>query len=185
MGAVKYDQQFKSCEWYTPPWLCVAAEKLLGGIDLDPFSCELANSIVQAGKFYALPQDGLALPWAGRVFVNPPGGAARLTQKAWKKLYASHAAGEVTAGVFLSFTLNALQTTQGHSPGGVLAFPTWVSAKRVSYWSDDLEAEEKPVSACALTWLPPRGTPPGEAAERLAAVMSHAPMAGVTLKGTA
>jgi hypothetical protein len=45
---------------------------VLGGIDLDPASCEMAQKVVQAKKYYTVKESGLLHPWAGRVFLNPP-----------------------------------------------------------------------------------------------------------------
>lgn len=61
-------------EWYTPPMYTLAAKQLMGAIDLDPASCAKANEFVQAGHYYTREQNGLALPWFGRVFLNPPFG---------------------------------------------------------------------------------------------------------------
>jgi phage N-6-adenine-methyltransferase len=59
-------------EWYTPPDIIEAAREVMGGIDLDPASCELAQSNVKAKRFYTVDDDGLAKKWAGNVWLNPP-----------------------------------------------------------------------------------------------------------------
>lgn len=47
---------------------CIAT--LWGAPDTDP--CSNERSIVHAPLRYQLPQDGLSLPWLGRVYCNPP-----------------------------------------------------------------------------------------------------------------
>jgi ParB family chromosome partitioning protein len=59
-------------EWYTPPEFIEAAREVLGAIDLDPASSEIAQRTVQAGTFYTKDDDGLTKDWAGRVWMNPP-----------------------------------------------------------------------------------------------------------------
>jgi hypothetical protein len=57
-------------EWLTPPDLVRA----LGPFDLDPCSPGDRRPWDTAKVHYGLPQDGLALPWFGRVWLNPPYG---------------------------------------------------------------------------------------------------------------
>lgn len=59
-------------EWYTPTEHVELARKVMGGIDLDPASCELAQATVRAGAFFSAADDGLARTWHGRVWLNPP-----------------------------------------------------------------------------------------------------------------
>ena len=49
-----------------------ACRVALGAIDLDPASCEVAQGEVQAARYFTKSDDGLAQPWHGRIFLNPP-----------------------------------------------------------------------------------------------------------------
>jgi DNA N-6-adenine-methyltransferase (Dam) len=64
----------KSNEWYTPAKYIEAAREVMGGIDLDPASCELANRTIRATRYYSKNQDGLRQKWHGNVWLNPPYG---------------------------------------------------------------------------------------------------------------
>lgn len=59
-------------EYYSPRHVVDAARAVLGAIDLDPASCEEANQVVQAARFFTVSDDGLAQDWSGRVWCNPP-----------------------------------------------------------------------------------------------------------------
>ena len=61
-------------EFYTPPHIIEVARACMGGIDLDPASCAMANETVRATAFYGVKDDGLKRPWFGRVWLNPPYG---------------------------------------------------------------------------------------------------------------
>jgi len=59
-------------EAYTPPWLIEAAREVLGVIDLDPASCPTAQGLIRAATWYGVARSGLAQPWRGRMWLNPP-----------------------------------------------------------------------------------------------------------------
>lgn len=63
-----------SNEWYTPELYIEAAREVLGGFDVDPASCEMANETVQAARYFTVEDDGLSRDWAGSVWLNPPYG---------------------------------------------------------------------------------------------------------------
>ena len=81
-----------------------AARDVMGGIDLDPASCEVAQATVQAGRFFSKEQDGLAQPWHGRVWLNPPFEAAVIAPFV-AKLLADYQAGAVEQAVILTLSL--------------------------------------------------------------------------------
>jgi hypothetical protein len=72
-------------EWLTPP----ALVKSLGEFDLDPCS-PLARPWDTAKRHLTILDDGLAQPWSGRVWLNPPYGSKT---KAWLRKLAEHGNG--------------------------------------------------------------------------------------------
>jgi deoxycytidylate deaminase len=66
------NQDSGNTEYYTPPEIIEAARQVLGFIDLDPASSDIANQTVKAAIFFTADDDGLSKPWYGRVWMNHP-----------------------------------------------------------------------------------------------------------------
>lgn len=88
-----------TAEWYTPVDIARRAETALGGIDLDPCSNSHTAPQVPAKLHYTQADNGLELPWAGAVYMNPPYGA-EIGQWA-ERLVAQWRVGSVTAAIAL------------------------------------------------------------------------------------
>ncbi|MEW5296895.1 MAG: hypothetical protein WDW36_000142 [Sanguina aurantia] len=68
-------------QWQTPTHILTRVKCLFQGvIDLDPCSDIMAQEVIRAKKFYAAEEDGLngKHKWAGKVYVNAPGGGRGL-----------------------------------------------------------------------------------------------------------
>lgn len=120
-------------EWYTPSALVEPARFLMGGIDLDPASCPEANRVVRAERFHVKRDDGLARPWHGRVWCNPP--YSRIAAFA-AKLVREDALGNVEAAVLLC---NA-STDAAWFADLAERYPVLFSRGRVRFWRTDREA---------------------------------------------
>lgn len=95
-------------ERWTPAHLLAAAREFYGEIDLDPASCEAANEVVGAARYFDAAADGLAQDWTCRtLWLNPPYSSG-LMPRFIAKLAAEVGRGHV--GVGLVLTNNATET---------------------------------------------------------------------------
>jgi phage N-6-adenine-methyltransferase len=99
-------------EWYTPVRYLDAARKVLGGIDLDPASSDLAQRNVGAKRYFTQKHDGLKQDWSGTVWLNPPY-AQPLIGQFLTKLVDAYDRGRVTSAIAL--TNNATETAWGNA----------------------------------------------------------------------
>lgn len=121
-------------EWYTPADLIQCARALLGTIDLDPASSEMANETVQAATWYGVEQDGLAQAWSGSVWMNPPY-ARGLIERFIDRLVTAHLAGDVPEALVL--VNNATDTRWFHQMQAVPHRHTLALSYRVRFVSPD------------------------------------------------
>ena len=137
----------KTVEHFTPAPIVEAARRVLKAIDLDPASCPLAQEIVRAEAWYGpgspYGENGLAEPWLGRVFLNPPGGKvsdeyAEMGTRSnaalwWATLAEAWRTGEVEAAIFVGFTLEILRSAQALDVLQPLDFPLCVPSSRIAF----------------------------------------------------
>jgi integrase len=101
----------ESKEWYTPARIAELARELMGAIDLDPASSDEAQQTIGASRHYTAADNGLAQPWYGRVYLNPPYGD--MVRAFTARLVASYDAGDVSEAIAL---LPARPDTQWFQP---------------------------------------------------------------------
>ena len=88
-------------EWYTPPKYIESARRVMGRIDCDPCTSELAQSMIAATSYYTIDTNGLTHDWHGNVWINPPYAAKIITQFVDKLIGHLHA-GDVTNAIMLT-----------------------------------------------------------------------------------
>ncbi len=120
-------------DWFTPAAIADAARKVLGTIDVDPASCEAANEVIRAEKFYTVEDDGLAQDWSGTVWINPPYGRGVFEQFA-SKLLDCIDSGSVADAILLS---NSITETAIGQRLLRRADATCFPAGRVPFWNPD------------------------------------------------
>ena len=87
-------------EWYTPSYIVEAAHAVLGAIDCDPASSDIANKTIKAAQYYTVDNNGLTQQWGKRVWMNPPY-SQPLVVEFCKAFLDRLESGEITAGCVL------------------------------------------------------------------------------------
>ncbi len=144
-------------EHYTPHAVIEAAHRTLGGIDLDPASCGIANKVVKAAAYYTKADDGLLQKWQGRVLVNPPGGKTAGKSNAviwWNKLATEWELGHVQQAIFIGFSIEILQTSQRGVNMTPLDFPFCIPSARLDFLNSELQPQGSPTHSNVIVYLP-------------------------------
>lgn len=138
--------------WLTPRYVLDA----LGPFDLDPCAAPVEANWLTAADHYRLPEDGLTLPWHGRVWCNPPyssvwrwldrlanhgSGTALIFARTETAGFQAHVWGRATAVLFLAGRL-----TFHHRDGSKAAANSGAPSCLVAYGSDDADR----LAACEL-----------------------------------
>lgn len=150
----------QSNEHVTPPAIIEAARSVMSGIDLDPASSPLAQTFVKARRYYTRETNGLAQPWRGRIFLNPPGKEIGHTLTTgpklfWLKLIDSFKEDAVEA-CYVAYSLEQLQQSQKWTELHMLKFAICIPNSRLSFYKaveGRLVEERQPTHANAIVYL--------------------------------
>jgi DNA N-6-adenine-methyltransferase (Dam) len=159
-------------EWYTPAKHIELVRSVLGEIDLDPASHPFAQQTVRAAQFFTQDDDGLARPWVGRIFCNPPYSKGLITPFV-DKLLAEISIGNVHQAILLTHNHSDTRWFQDvlgkasrvcltagrlgyYGPNGEVAAP--VQGQAFHYFGENVERFEAVFSAIG-TVLEPKAAP--------------------------
>lgn len=98
-------------EWITPRPYIHLAKLVMGDIDLDPASSEVAQRNVGAQKYLTREHDGLTQQWFGRVWLSPPNGRGAMAAFTGKAIE-EFKVGRITEAIIL--VPNSLDTAWAH-----------------------------------------------------------------------
>lgn len=135
-------------EWYTPPEIAEAARDVMGEIDLDPASCDLANTVIRAKKYYTLQDDGLKLKWYGRVWLNPPYSRG-VVDKFISKAISDYLSGNISECIVLVNNATDARWFQGLAKA---ASAMCFLAGRCRFWGPSVQ-RSKPLQGQAVAYL--------------------------------
>ncbi len=151
IGSIQVESNM--ADQFTHPLYLDLVREWMGGIDLDPASCEEAQSNVQASAWYGegspFGENGLEEPAMGKVFLHPPGGKPskeyrQVTESStvlwWMKYIMAWQDDEVEQMVFLCPTIEVLRSAQNvHDLLQPIQFPFCIPRERMLVLKDGVE----------------------------------------------
>ncbi len=135
--ASRPDNGDTDCERYTPREIIALVRQVMT-IDLDPASCEEANTVVQAKQFFTKIEDGRQQLWWGNVFLNSP--FDDRTKEFLTKLQEEMRAGRVPQAIAL-FQTKVLQSVTADWFRWLLQGSFCVPYVRPRFWRGENEFE--------------------------------------------
>lgn len=136
-------------EWYTPTAYLEAARAVLGEIDLDPASSDVAQRLVRAKRFYTAENDGLTKTWKGRVWMNPPYNAG-LVDDFISKICEHKESGSVTEAIVL---VNNATDTKWFQKAAALAKAICFPAGRIKFLDSEGNPKGAPLQGQAVLYM--------------------------------
>ena len=124
---------YESDEWYTPTEYIEAARLVMGAIELDPATSEMAQTVVRAHSYLTRFDDGLTQTrWIHqRIWLNPP----YSNPAPWvEKLVREHQAGPFCTEAIVLVN-NATETSWFQML--LERFPVCLPARRIAFWRHD------------------------------------------------
>jgi hypothetical protein len=156
-GFMNIQHSSRTDVWLTPLWLVKAAQEVLGRIDLDPATCDLAQTRI--GALTGYQERGLELPWYGTIFLNPPGGKLGNRSQAalwWQRLMLCRDSELLDHAIFVAFSAEALQTTQRVDEKSLCDFPLCVPKKRIRFDNYRGTPGDAPSHSNVIVYVPGR-----------------------------
>jgi len=134
-------------EWYTPQEIIDSVYEVMGRIDLDPASSNVANEMVRAKRFYDIERNGLSKKWRGSVWMNPPYSQPEI-EEFTDKLVKDFCLGHISQAIVL--TNNATETQWCQTLAKECSAICLISS-RVKFWAIDKIAS--PLQGQILTYF--------------------------------
>lgn len=148
--------------WYTPIEIIHMVREVLGEIHLDPASEDSAQERIGAHRIITADAELPGTPWLvepGNIYCNPPGGKKgnkSMTGLFWRKMIAEKEAGRLNHGIFMCFSIEALQHTQNLGCAPMAFFPICIPRRRIAFDYPDGTKGAAPSHSNAIVYVPGR-----------------------------